>query len=31
MYEKENADADPKDNEARSVNSPVKMMFTGQS
>lgn len=29
--EKENADAEPNDNDANSVNSPVSIMFTGQS
>ena len=31
VNEKENADADPSDSEANIVNSPVKMIFTGQS
>lgn len=29
--EKENADAEPNDKDASSVNSPVSIMFTGQS
>lgn len=31
VYENENADAEPNDNDASSVNNPVNIMFTGQS